>query len=70
MASAKAQNTALQTKLVSEGEKLALSEGEVDTLKEKLDATRQLIANLEEELTNHKEDAESREEVSLQYSFV
>ena len=55
---------------MSEGEKLALSEGEVDTLKEKLDATRQLIANLEEELTNHKEDAESREEVSLQYSFV
>ena len=75
---------------MSEGEKLALSEGEVDTLKEKLDAARQLIANLEEELTNHKEDAcihqedvymlsqelekarqeESREEVSLQYSFV
>ena len=75
---------------MSEGGKLALSEGEVDTLKEKLDAARQLIANLEEELTNHKEDAcihqedvymlsqelekarqeESREEVSLQYSFV
>ena len=70
---------------MSEGEKLALSEGEVDTLKEKLDATRQLIANLEEELTNHKEDAcihkeeahmlsqeleKAREEVSLQYSFV
>ena len=60
----------MQTKLESEKDKLALSEGEVDTLKEKLDATRQLIANLEEELTNHKEDAESREEVSLQYSFV
>ena len=47
----------MQTKLESEKDKLALSEGEVDTLKEKLDAARQVIANLEEELTIHKEDA-------------
>ena len=44
---------------------LALSKGEVDTLKEKLDAARQVIADLEEELQE-----EPSEEVSLQYSFV